>query len=172
MPAESHDDRTERERGRTASGPVSRTTVGSRLKPNPSTNASRAGTIVTADRIDRDHAQLAQEVFEPPHGPRKIQRDGVEPQVLADQVGTDQEHEDHREEELDVEELAECQGPERRAITSGAGLELLGEVLEEEQERRQEAGLLLEQSPRWPGKVSTARAGRPPRIRPSGPSGS
>ena len=36
---------------------------------NPSAKARSTGTIVTADKIDGDHAELAREVVEPPHRP-------------------------------------------------------------------------------------------------------
>ncbi len=87
---------------------------------------------------DGDHSQLAQEVVEPPDRPREVQRDRIEPQVLADQVGSDQQHEDHGEEELNVEELAERQRPHRRPKPSRAGPELFGQILEKEHQRRQQ----------------------------------
>ena len=61
----------------------------------PSTYAMIDGTMITMPRKARDHAQLADEVVDSAQRPREIKRQGVEAQVLADQIRPDQQDEEH-----------------------------------------------------------------------------
>ena len=121
---------------------------GSRLNAIPSTYARTTGTIVTGARKTAITPSLPSEIVDPPHRPGEVERHRVEPQVLADQLGPDQQHQEHRRRRARRRGTGRTPcvqnvGPE----PSRPGAELLGQALEEEEERRQEARLLLEQPP-------------------------
>src|SRR5208283_5083191 len=111
--------------------------------------------------IGGDDAEFSREVVEPSYRSREVEGHCVEPEVLADQLGPDQEHERHREKELDIKKLVEGEGPERGSISSRASPELVGKALEKEQQRSQQARFLLEKAPEHekPGKDQGWQAG-------------
>ena len=85
-----------------------------------------------APRYVGNDAKFSREVVEPSDRSRKVEGHRVEPEVLADQLGPDQEHERHREKKLDFKKLVEGEGPECGAISARSGSELVGKALEKE----------------------------------------
>ena len=56
--------------------------------------------MVTYAEKDGDDAEFAREVVAPPQRPGEVEWQGVELQILTDQVGTDQQHQHHCEKDL------------------------------------------------------------------------
>src|SRR5262249_47125090 len=92
-----------------------------------------------------DDAQLADEVGDPPQRPREVQRQGVEPQVAADEVRADDEHQKQRADEFGLEEVGVGDSPDGRAVVAGLRDDLRREQPLEEGDDR--LGLLFQEAP-------------------------
>ena len=138
-----------------------------RVADDAEVEAERDAEQVGPDRRDDDRrgeeeaddAELAEEVVDPPQRPREVQRQRVEPQVPADEVRPDDEHEEQRADELGLEEVRVRDRPDGRAVVLRLGDHLRREDALEERDDR--LGLLFEEAPQ--GERRDEGEGRQPR---------
>ena len=75
-----------------------------------------------------DHTQLAQEVVDPPQRSRKIERQRIKPQILADQIRPHQQNKDHRRTAVRyAQKIVVAERPDLDAIRPRVGKNLRAE---------------------------------------------